>query len=199
MSQADQGNKNIPVQRKRGRPRKHPQPNNSGHNAASIGINSPPPTAPPGFERRVVRTTDVRVGSVVCGFIDAEFDGGYMLTVRGDNFHTTLKGVLYKPGSYPHVSAENGVGLGDPMIRRNEVPDVHGSSTCVPSARPPLPPPSNGSTVETQGRENNEVATWVNQPSTEALLQAEARYMILPEMPFEELVSEVVKRIHDPS
>lgn len=38
----------------------------------------------------------------------------------------------------------------------------------------------------------------VNQPSTEALVQAEARSMILPEMPFEELVTELVKRIHDP-
>lgn len=70
MSEADQGNNNIPVQRQRG--------NNSGHNAAGIGINSPPPTAPPGFERRVVRTTDMRVGSVVCAFIDAELDGGYV-------------------------------------------------------------------------------------------------------------------------
>ncbi|KAL6283948.1 hypothetical protein ACE6H2_014877 [Prunus campanulata] len=140
MSQADQGNNNVPVKIKRGRPMKHPQPNNSGHNAAASG-------------------------------------------------------------SCPHVLAENGVGLGDPMIRRNEVLDVHGSSTCAPSAPPPPPPPppSNGSTVETQGRENNEVATWVNQPSTEVLLQAEARSMILPEMPFEELVTEVVKRIHDPS
>ncbi|CAL9017613.1 unnamed protein product [Prunus brigantina] len=107
----------------------------------------------------------MRVGSVVSGFIDAEFDGGYMLAVRGDlSYH--FEG-CFVPS---YVLAENGVGLGDPMIRRNEVPDVHGSSTCVPSAPPP-PPPSNGSMVDTQGRENNEVAGLINPPQRRCFRQ----------------------------
>lgn len=53
-------------------------------------------------------------------------------------------------------------------------------------------------TVEIQGREAGN-ATWFNQPSIEVLLQAEAKSMRLPDMAFEKLVTEVVKRIHDPS
>ncbi|VVA22766.1 PREDICTED: LOC105632949 isoform [Prunus dulcis] len=168
MSQADQGNNIIPVQSKRGRPRKHPQPNNSGHNPAGIGINSPPPTAPPGFEKRVLRTTDMRVGSVVCAFIDAELDGG----------------------SYPHVLAENGVGPGDPVIRRNEIIQMFMVHQLVFHQ---LLLHQMDQWLKPEAEKIR-----VNQPSIEALLQAEARSMILPEMPFEELVTELVKRIHDP-
>lgn len=87
------------------------------------------------------------------------------------HIHSTLRGVVYKPGSYVPV-AENDVAPDVPMIRRNEVPDIRGSSALVPSAPPP--PAS------------NEFASCVNQPSKDASFQAEARCMKLPDMPFEE-------------
>ncbi|PQQ00061.1 uncharacterized protein Pyn_09620 [Prunus yedoensis var. nudiflora] len=304
MSQADQGNNpdassNIHVKRKRGRPRKYPKlnleedtrvPNAQNLNSrVNAGIGIPP--VPPGFDGRNEyqshhaapnnSTTDVMVGTVVSGVIDGAFDGGYLLSVRVGNSHTHLRGVVFKPGRYTSVSAENDVAPDVQMIRRNAIPipaeiysHVHaqtvnpllsrgnllpvilqprnlsngvpltGSSTSVAPVAPPkngsIPtnqvpltseptsvapqaadlassrvkqvpsvPPSNGSIPSNQmpivgnqslafeGGQNDDGTC--NQPSTETLIQEEAKSMRLPDIPFEKLVTEVVKRIDNPS
>ncbi|XP_068311051.1 protein METABOLIC NETWORK MODULATOR 1-like isoform X2 [Pyrus communis] len=326
MSQSDQGNtpdgsSSIPMKRKRGRPRKYPKPDleenahvrntpnlNTGENAGN-GV----PSAPPGFlgrngyqpHRRAPTNgaADVMVGTVVSGVIDATFDGGYLLSVRVGNSPTTLRGVIFKPGRYVPVSAENDVAPDVQMIRRNVIPNpaeisyFHGSSprsrdairsvnhvaskrkhvvpvapqtanpllsrgnllpvilqprnlsegvpltglpnSVAPGASPtngsirtnwvpltnevanqssdlatskvkqvPSVPPSNGSIstnqIPTVGNQSlvfeggqNENGT-CNQPSTE-MLKAEAKSTRLPNIPFEKLVTEVVKRIDTPS
>ncbi|XWS51879.1 hypothetical protein CRYUN_Cryun11dG0019700 [Craigia yunnanensis] len=123
--------------RKRGRPRKYPKHNlNQGENA-QIPRNQNPNRAenyliPPGFEgvngnqprqaNPINDANDVMVGQAVYGVIEAAFDAGYLLTVRVGNCDTTLRGVVFKPGHYVPVSAENDVAPNVQMIRRNEIP-----------------------------------------------------------------------------
>ncbi|KAB2605948.1 hypothetical protein D8674_005665 [Pyrus ussuriensis x Pyrus communis] len=89
------------------------------------------PPSPPGFERtgknqlprQSLHTTDIRTGSIICGFVDAECDARI----------NTLNNVPFSP--------QNDVAMGLPMVRRDGVPEVPGSSSSGPSTPPP---PSNG-------------------------------------------------------
>ncbi|KAM5585631.1 hypothetical protein ABKV19_004830 [Rosa sericea] len=130
---------NIPVKRKRGRPRKYPRLDPQ-ENAApvpryqnlNLGENAAVP--PPGFVRsngnqaqqaaptNGTSTTDNMVGMVVSGVVEASFDAGYLLRVRVGNTGTTLRGVVFKPGHYAPVVPENDVAPDVEMIRRHEIP-----------------------------------------------------------------------------
>ncbi|XVF03884.1 hypothetical protein REPUB_Repub05bG0031600 [Reevesia pubescens] len=126
----------VPLKRKRGRPRKNPKHRlNLGGNAQTPRYHNPICTEntriPPGFEgvnenqprqaNPINDTSDVMVGQAVYGVIEAAFDAGYLLTVRVGNSDTTLRGVVFKPGHYVPVSAENDVAPNVQMIRRNEI------------------------------------------------------------------------------
>ncbi|KAL0406927.1 UNVERIFIED_CONTAM: hypothetical protein Slati_4006600 [Sesamum latifolium] len=109
----------YPVKRKRGRPRKDPSLKRTG--TARV---------PPGFEgvkehlpQRADRTDgiDSMVGQAVTGVVEATFDAGYLLSVRIGNSNTNLRGVVFKPGHFIPVTAENDVAPHLQMIRRNDV------------------------------------------------------------------------------
>lgn len=109
-----------PLKRRRGRPRKDP----------SLKKHAKAARVPPGFEgvkeyppQRADRTDGVNsmVGQAVSGVIEATFDAGYLLTVRIGNSTTKLKGVVFKPGHYAPITAENDVAPHLQMIRRNDV------------------------------------------------------------------------------
>lgn len=109
----------LPMKRKRGRPRK----DHSLNRIQSTRI-------PPGFglkgtqSHRVDKidgTNDGMVGQPVTGVIEAAFDAGYLLTVRIGNCNTNFRGVVFKPGNYSPITAENDVAPHVPMIKRNEV------------------------------------------------------------------------------
>ncbi|CAA3020026.1 uncharacterized protein LOC111392292 [Olea europaea var. sylvestris] len=110
----------LPAKRGRGRPRKDP---NLKHVKTARG--------PPGFEggkgyhrpHKVDRVdgNDNMVGQAVTGVIEASFDAGYMLNVRIGNSYTTLRGVVFKPGHYVPVTAENDIAPHVQMIRRNNI------------------------------------------------------------------------------
>ncbi|XP_021755766.1 uncharacterized protein LOC110720969 isoform X1 [Chenopodium quinoa] len=126
------------VKRKRGRPRKERSENpgkthlprkrdqNQNH-----GEGAP---VPPGFEEvdgnqkppsaNTVKSNkeDSVIGQIVTGVIEAVFDAGYLLSVRVGDSDTSLRGIVFKPGHYVPVSAENDVAPSLQMIRRNEVP-----------------------------------------------------------------------------
>ncbi|KAJ8764640.1 hypothetical protein K2173_006722 [Erythroxylum novogranatense] len=140
MNEANQGNDLgapaiFPVKRKRGRPRKYPRPDPEGGNGhvsrdqnrnrednargrpvIGVNVNQPHQIEP------LTNANDAVVGQVVHGVIEAAFDAGYLLTVRVGNSETTLKGVVFKPGHYVPVSADNDVAPGAQMITRNEIP-----------------------------------------------------------------------------
>ncbi|KAA8526973.1 hypothetical protein F0562_008798 [Nyssa sinensis] len=124
MNQANEGNNpdpppNFPVKRKRGRPRK----DQSLNRAETTRV-------PPGFEGLngnqphqvdpIDDANDGMVGQAVTGVVEAAFDAGYLLTVRIGNSNTYLRGLVFKPGHYVPISAENDVAPHVQMIRRNE-------------------------------------------------------------------------------
>lgn len=139
MNQAYRGNNpdgsaDVPVKRKRGRPRKYPRldleerahvPKNQSVNRGENGRDPPVFDGGNGNQPRQVDSindaNDVMVGQVVSGVIEAGFDAGYLLSVRVANSDATLRGVVFKPGHYSPVSAENDVAPGIRMIRRNEI------------------------------------------------------------------------------
>lgn len=149
MDQGDLGNNpdasaSISLKRKRGRPRKYPKlkieegvhiPRN--HNLNRGESSAIPP--PPGFEeingnqpRQEAPSNDepdVMVGKAVSGVIEAVFDAGYLLSVRVGNSDTTLRGIVFKPGRYVPVSADNDIAPDIQMIRRHEIPFPPGNYT----------------------------------------------------------------------
>ncbi|XP_058001342.1 protein METABOLIC NETWORK MODULATOR 1 isoform X1 [Hevea brasiliensis] len=156
MSEANQGNHPdesalVPVKRKRGRPRKYPRLD-LGHGVDVRAARGQNPNhggssyVPPGFvtvngnQPRQVDpvndASDIMVGQVVHGVIEAAFDAGYLLTVRVGNSETTLRGVVFKPGRCVPVSTDNDVAPGIQMIRRNEIPIPRENYAQVPSHNP---------------------------------------------------------------
>ncbi|XP_022150997.1 uncharacterized protein LOC111019016 isoform X2 [Momordica charantia] len=146
MSQADQGISSdnlvdVPLKRKRGRPRKYPKLNydeslliakNRGKKhleaipispGSGVNGNQSHPTIP------IQSPADGMLGQVVSGVIEAVFEAGYLLCVRVGNSGITLRGVVFKPGHYVPVSAENDVAPDVQMIRRNTVPFGTGNQT----------------------------------------------------------------------
>ncbi|KAL6975280.1 hypothetical protein U1Q18_024074 [Sarracenia purpurea var. burkii] len=126
MNQVNQGNDenpqpSMPVKRKRGRPRKD-QSLNHGKDAP----------VPPGFggvkvkrTRQIMHFEDANpstVGQAVTGVVEAAFDAGYLLNVKIGNSNTILRGVVFKPGHFVPISAENDVAPHVRTISRNEFP-----------------------------------------------------------------------------
>ncbi|XP_022886544.1 uncharacterized protein LOC111402458 [Olea europaea var. sylvestris] len=126
MNQVFQGDDcsapSVPAaKRGRGRPRKDP---NLKRVKTARG--------PPGFAgaqgnhrpHKVDRVdgNDNMVGQAVTGVVEATFDAGYVLTVRIGNSNTTLRGIVFKPGHYVPVTAENDIAPHVQMIRRNDIP-----------------------------------------------------------------------------
>ncbi|OIV92079.1 hypothetical protein TanjilG_08752 [Lupinus angustifolius] len=142
------GSGDVPLKRKRGRPRKYPRPDSEESSYVLFGQNkklnpgSGEQTAlPPGYEgfngnQQLQRdqengSNDAMVGQTVSGLIEAVFDAGYLLNVRVGDSDTTLRGLVFKPGRYVPISPENDVAPGVPMIRRNEVPFPSGTTSQV--------------------------------------------------------------------
>ncbi|XP_057540408.1 protein METABOLIC NETWORK MODULATOR 1 [Amaranthus tricolor] len=136
----------VTVKRKRGRPRKDRSqipvkstfvPHHMDQNQHHGGGESAP--IPPGFEEvngsqqpppvDTINNSkeDSAVGQLVTGVIEATFDAGYLLSVRIGDSETSLRGVVFKPGHYVPVSAENDVAPSLQMIQRNEVPFPSGN------------------------------------------------------------------------
>lgn len=138
----------TPLKRKRGRPRKYPRPDGDGnaHIPNVQNVNQNPVSGgnagvPSGFDRvngnqphrRDLENdlNDPMVGQVVSCVIEAVFDAGYLLSAKVGNFGTTLRGLVFKPGHYDPISAENDVAPSVPMIRRNKVPFPTGTSSQI--------------------------------------------------------------------
>ncbi|KAE9591038.1 hypothetical protein Lalb_Chr20g0113921 [Lupinus albus] len=142
------GSGDVPLKRKRGRPRKYPRPDSEESSYMLFGQNKKPnpgsgeqTSLPPGYEgfngnQQLQRdqengSNDAMVGKAVSGLIEAVFDAGYLLNVRVGDSDTTLRGLVFKPGRYVPISSENDVAPGVPMIRRNEVPFPSGTTSQV--------------------------------------------------------------------
>lgn len=150
------GSGDVPLKRKRGRPRKYPRADLEegphilpGQSSVQNPVRDEHTPVPPGFvgvngNQHLQRgqendSRDALVSQVVSGVIEAVFDAGYLLSVRVGDSDTTLRGVVFKPGRYVPISPENDVAPGVPMVQRNEVP-FPSRTTQVPT---PLPKEKN--------------------------------------------------------
>lgn len=135
------GSGDVPLKRKRGRPRKYPKPDSEESSYILVNQNkrqnpirveqSQQTPVPPGFEgpngsQQLPRgqenhSNNTMVGQLVSGVIEGVFDAGYLLCVRVGDSDTTLRGVVFKPGRYVPISPENDVAPSVPMIQRNDV------------------------------------------------------------------------------
>lgn len=109
----------LPLKRKRGRPRKDQSLNRFQSTRIPSGFGSRGNQS-----HRVDKIDDTNggmVGQPVTGVIEAAFDAGYLLTVRIGNSNTNFRGVVFKPGNYSPITAENDVAPHVQMIKRNEV------------------------------------------------------------------------------
>ncbi|PRQ28480.1 hypothetical protein RchiOBHm_Chr5g0003491 [Rosa chinensis] len=126
----------LPMKRKRGRPRKDenlvhgestpamPGPDSLKKNKQSAGTNDD--------------GEDEMVGRVVSGVIEGSFDAGYLLNVKVEDTDTQLRGVVFLPGKFTPVTAANDVAPNVKMCKRKEVPipAVNLQSHLYGSARP---------------------------------------------------------------
>lgn len=125
----------MPVKRKRGRPRKDQSLNRTEGSLLPPGFG--------GFNGNqtlkvdaIEDTTDSIVGQAVTGVVEAAFDAGYLLSVKIGNSNASLRGVVFKPGHYVPISAENDVAPHVQMIRRNEIPLPMGNQTRIHGRHP---------------------------------------------------------------
>ncbi|OIT01845.1 PREDICTED: uncharacterized protein LOC109226702 isoform X1 [Nicotiana attenuata] len=162
MSEAIQGNSSytavtLPVKRGRGRPRKD-------HNLKRVKTVQ----FPPGFEQvkanqpRQVDTVNVAndgmIGRAVTGVVEAAFDAGYLLSVRIGDSNTNFRGVVFRPGHFDPVTAENDVAPHVQMIKRNEIHlpirnqvQVHGHDQSLKSGQLTVLPPTTAPSVPSVG------------------------------------------------
>ncbi|KAI3456935.1 hypothetical protein Pfo_013598 [Paulownia fortunei] len=108
-----------PAKRRRGRPRKDPSLKHAEAAHVPLGFEGVKEYPPQRADRTV--GIDCMVGQAVTGVVEATFDSGYLLTVRIGNSNTNLRGVVFKPGHYVPITAENDVAPHVQMIRRNDV------------------------------------------------------------------------------
>ncbi|KAJ1427197.1 hypothetical protein SESBI_09859 [Sesbania bispinosa] len=128
---------NVPMKRKRGRPRKEESvvqgENVPGMHKSDNVLNS---------NQTVGATADCEdemVGKVVTGVIEGTFNAGYLLNVKVADTDTFFRGLVFLPGQVNPITAENDVAPHVKMIKRKEFPipilnpqtEVHGS---VPSS-----------------------------------------------------------------
>lgn len=122
MSQQIQGSHalspvEIPAKRKRGRPRKDPTKAES----------TPAVPAPDSSKKSKVcgasgDEADGMVGQVVTGVIDGTFGAGYLVNVKVGNTDTQLRGLVFLPGRFTPITAENDVAPNARVYTRRAVP-----------------------------------------------------------------------------
>ncbi|KAL2339175.1 hypothetical protein Fmac_013621 [Flemingia macrophylla] len=123
---------NVPVKRKRGRPRKYVTVV-QGENVPTAAMRGPYNVL---NSNQTTGTGDHEMlGKTFTGVIDGTFDAGYLLNVQVGNTDNFLRGVVFLPEQVAPVTEENDVAPHVKMIKRKEIPildlntqaDVHDS------------------------------------------------------------------------
>ncbi|RZC46323.1 hypothetical protein C5167_039265 [Papaver somniferum] len=111
---------NLPVKRKRGRPRKN---ENVAREVKESVSDSVPDVVKRNRRRRdrKASSVDPMVGQVVTGVLDGSFDAGYLLTVRVGDTNRILKGIVFEPRFSVPVSDANDIAPQVKMVKRIHV------------------------------------------------------------------------------
>lgn len=111
----------VPMKRKRGRPRK---------DESLLSSKKKPTTPEPDSIKKNKESAstsgggvnDVMVGQMVTGVIEGSFDAGYLLNVKLGDTDTLLRGVVFLPGRFTPISAANDVAPHVKMYNRKDIP-----------------------------------------------------------------------------
>uniref|UniRef100_A0A5B7B9G0 AT hook motif-containing protein n=1 Tax=Davidia involucrata TaxID=16924 RepID=A0A5B7B9G0_DAVIN len=143
----------LPVKRKRGRPRK------DENLVKKENLNSPVPPSDDGMRRNqpveVEQSSDIdddMAGQVVSGVIEGSFDAGYLLSVRAGNSNTLLRGVVFQPGLFTPITRANDVAPHARMYKRREFPIPVFNPQIQFNISLPQPEQSNGQLVQLENR-----------------------------------------------
>lgn len=113
----------LPVKRKRGRPRK--DENLVKKDNPLLHVTPAPDVIDKTQEAQLNQCKDVddsMVGTVVSGVIDACFESGYLLSVKIGNSSTLLRGVVFQPGKVSPVTPINDIAPNAKMYKRQDIP-----------------------------------------------------------------------------
>lgn len=113
----------IPVKRKRGRPRK--DENLVKKENSQLHVIPASDAIAKTQEAELNQHNDVdnkMVGTAVSGVIEACFDSGYLLSVKVGNSSTLLRGVVFQPGKVSPVTPINDIAPDAKMYKRQEIP-----------------------------------------------------------------------------
>ncbi|KAF4399615.1 hypothetical protein G4B88_022698 [Cannabis sativa] len=135
----------LPMKRKRGRPRK------DGSLVKGESIQTVAGSESVKKSRLSLGSgdgVDKMVGQVVSGVIEGSFDDGYLLNVKVGDTDTELRGVVFLPGHFTPVNPTNDVAPLVPMYKRKEMP--------IPTLNP-HPQPSGSAHPENSNKQSAEV------------------------------------------
>lgn len=110
----------VPMKRKRGRPRKDESLLSSKKKPAMPELDSIKKNKESASTSGGVN--DVMVGQMVTGVIEGSFDAGYLLNVKLGDTDTLLRGVVFLPGRFTPISAANDVAPHVKMYNRKDIP-----------------------------------------------------------------------------
>lgn len=120
----------LPVKRKRGRPRK--DENLAKKENLQLHATPASDVIEKTQEAELNQRNDVdnsMVGTVVSGVIEACFESGYLLSVKVGNSSTLLRGVVFQPGQVSPITPINDVAPNAKMYKRQDIP--------IPVVNPP--------------------------------------------------------------
>lgn len=127
MSKKPSSGPELPVKRKRGRPRKDenmPRNEKRQIQTSIISPSSQPPSTittiqpQPSVNMNHVGDSHNMVGQVVTGVIDGLFDAGYLISVRVGPNNTLLRGLVFQQGHFGQITPHNDVAPTLNMCRR---------------------------------------------------------------------------------
>lgn len=113
----------LPVKRKRGRPRKDKNVivKENSQLALTIASDDTQKTQETELNQSTVVDENM-VGQVVSGVIEGNFDSGYLLSVKIGNSNTLLRGVVFQPGKVNPVTEVNDVAPDVKMYKAQDSP-----------------------------------------------------------------------------
>lgn len=136
----------LPIKRKRGRPRKDESISRNDQKRqtpTTISPSQPQPMSavttiqpPPTITMNPIGDNHNMVGQVVTGVIDGVFDAGYLLSVRVGPNNTLLRGLVFQQGHFCPITPMNDVAPHLKMSRREnyQIPISNQTQLCISQA-----------------------------------------------------------------
>ncbi|KAL8249201.1 hypothetical protein R6Q59_006069 [Mikania micrantha] len=170
MSKTPSSGLELPIKRKRGRPRKDESMSRTEKRQIQTTLSpSQPPTIavvpaiqpPPTVNMNPIGDNHNIVGQVVTGVIDGFFDAGYLISVRVGPNNTLLRGLVFQQGHFCQITPANDVAPNLNMCRRDNfhIPISNQSQLGTPQSSCAKQPSQLSMPVAMQNYQTNPIMT----------------------------------------